>query len=50
VVLSPGPEKPKHVRPPPLGAENASDYALIVVAQGRDGRVFNAGSWKYGPK
>jgi hypothetical protein len=43
-------EKAKHVRPPPLGAETLPDYALIVVAQDRNGLVLNVSAHQYGPK
>jgi hypothetical protein len=43
-------EATKHVRPPPLGSETLSEYALIILAQDRNGTVLNVVTTQYGPK
>jgi hypothetical protein len=43
-------EAGKHVRQPPLGPETLPEYALLVLAQGPDGRVVNVVAYQYGPK
>ncbi len=50
VDLSITSEAGKHVRPPPLGTESLSDYALIVVAQNANGIVVNVYAYHYAPK
>jgi hypothetical protein len=50
VAIAVSPETDKHVRPPPLGVESLSDYALIVLAQDREGVVVNVAAFKYRPQ
>jgi hypothetical protein len=50
MALAVSSEADKHVRPPPLGTETLSDYALIVLAQDRDGVVVNVAAFRYQPQ
>lgn len=43
-------ENGKHLRPAPLGPETLPDYALIVLAEDRNGLVLNVTAFRYGPE